>query len=121
MQEFAQQGQDGRRGQPTPEDCYGGSHFDERTHYTEIMGAVFSQSVNVVSPLTLAFLEDSGWYRASYLSEYVRVSPFGHRSGCSFVEDGCLDEDGSVPSALRENFCDSLISVKESGDQTCDP
>ena len=46
--------------QPTSTDCFG-SHWDERTYYTEIMGAVFSQTVNVLSPLTVALLEDSGW------------------------------------------------------------
>jgi hypothetical protein len=46
--------------QPTSQDCFG-SHFDERLYYTEIMSAVFSQTVNVLSPLTLALLEDSGW------------------------------------------------------------
>ena len=47
--------------------------------------------------------------------------PFGHKAGYLFVKDGCLDEDGSVPSALRENFYNSPISMKESGNQTCDP
>ena len=46
--------------QPTSQDCFG-SHWDERTYYTEIMGAVFSRTVNVLSPLTIALLEDSGW------------------------------------------------------------
>ena len=46
--------------QPTSNDCFG-SHWDERDHYTEIMGAVFAQTVNVLSPLTIALLEDSGW------------------------------------------------------------
>ena len=46
--------------QPTSLDCFG-SHWDERLFYTEIMGAVFSQTVNVLSPLTVALLEDSGW------------------------------------------------------------
>lgn len=46
--------------QPTSDDCFG-SHWDERFYYTEIMGAVFSQTVNVLSPLTIALLEDSGW------------------------------------------------------------
>lgn len=46
--------------QPTSQDCFG-SHWDERMYYTEIMSAVFSHSANVLSPLTIALLEDSGW------------------------------------------------------------
>lgn len=46
--------------QPTSQDCFG-SHWDERTYYTEIMGSVFSETANILSPLTIALLEDSGW------------------------------------------------------------
>jgi len=114
--------------QPTSDDCFG-SHFDEKLHYTEIMGAVFSQSVNILSPLTLALLEDSGWYRANYESEYVRISMFGHGAGCPFVDGNCLDGDGNLPPSSEGNFCNDPISIsssgliepEESGDQTCDP
>ncbi|KAL3794367.1 hypothetical protein ACHAWO_007342 [Cyclotella atomus] len=114
--------------QPTSQDCFG-SHFDERLYYTEIMSAVFSQTVNVLSPLTLALLEDSGWYRANYQSEYIQISPFGHGAGCEFIEEDCIDGYGNVPEPMEEQFCNEVISVgsngiintDESGSQTCDP
>jgi len=114
--------------QPTSTDCFG-SHFDEMLYYTEIMGAVFSQSVNILSPLTLALLEDSGWYRANYESEYVQISLFGHGAGCDFIENKCIDSKGNVPDVFEEHFCNSPISIKangridleRSGSQTCDP
>lgn len=113
--------------QPTSTDCFG-SHWDEILHYTEIMGAVFSQSVNILSPLTLAYLEDSGWYRANYESEYVQISMFGHGAGCDFVETNCLDSNGNVPEVFTEQFCNTPISISSSGlidtqssSQTCDP
>jgi hypothetical protein len=99
-------------------------------YYTEIMSAVFSQSVNVLSPLTLAYLEDSGWYRANYESEYVKISAFGHGAGCDFVEGNCIDPDtGDVPYAFEEMFCNEPTSISSSGaidtsssgPQTCDP
>jgi hypothetical protein len=110
-------------------DCFG-SHWDELQYYTEIMGPVFSHSVNVLSPLTLAYLEDSGWYRANYESEYVKISPFGHGAGCDFIEGICIDPDtGDVPHAFSEMFCNDptsisssgAINVGASGPQTCDP
>ena len=114
--------------QPTSDDCFG-SHFDEMLYYTEIMGAVFSQSVNILSPLTLALLEDSGWYRANYESEYVQISMFGHGAGCDFIEENCIDSDGNVPQVFTEHFCNTpieisgngLIDTQSSGGQTCDP
>lgn len=42
--------------QPTSEDCMG-SHFDERTWFTEFMSAVYDKEAAYFSPLTLAFLE----------------------------------------------------------------
>ncbi|KAL7534216.1 hypothetical protein ACHAXR_005736 [Thalassiosira sp. AJA248-18] len=114
--------------QPTSTDCFG-SHFDEMLYYTEIMGAVFSQSVNILSPLTLALLEDSGWYRANYQSDYVQISMFGHGAGCNFIENNCIDSNGKVPYEFQEHFCSTPISlsnggqinVAQSGSQTCDP
>ena len=114
--------------QPTSSDCFG-SHFDEMLYYTEIMGAVFSQSVNILSPLTLALLEDSGWYRSNYQSDYIQISMFGHSAGCEFVENNCIDSNGNVPPEFEEHFCNNpisissngLIDVKSSGPQTCDP
>jgi hypothetical protein len=114
--------------QDTGSDCFG-SHWDERLHYTEIMGAVFSPSVNILSPLTLAYLEDSGWYRANYQSDFVHISTYGHGMGCDFVEKNCIDSDGNVPEAFQEQVCNTpitlsssgMIDPSSSGAQTCDP
>ncbi|KAL7429183.1 hypothetical protein ACHAXM_001663 [Skeletonema potamos] len=113
--------------QPTGDDCFG-SHFDERLFFTDIMGAVFSPSVNVLSPLVLAYLEDSGWYRANYESEYVHIGTFGHGAGCAFLEENCIDSNGNVPEAMEGNFCNNIISASggsldfsSSGAQKCDP
>lgn len=112
--------------QPTSADCFG-SHWDELLHYTEIMGAVFSKSVNILSPLTLAFLEDSGWYRANYESEYVQISMFGHGAGCDFLEMPCIDADGKVPDVFDEHFCNTPVRIEggqidtSNSPQACDP
>ncbi|KAK1741019.1 hypothetical protein QTG54_008271 [Skeletonema marinoi] len=92
--------------------------------FTDIMGAVFSPAVNVLSPLVLAYLEDSGWYRANYQSNYVHIGTFGHGAGCAFLEESCIDSDGNVPEAMEGTFatayCDwvdtnALIGIGKTG------
>ena len=92
--------------------CYGSPHWKERFFATELMSAYYIQTHgrSTISPLTLALLEDSGWYVADY--EQADVSPFGHQSGCSFVQDSCLipsmDGDNQtpiVPDSGRGTFC----------------
>jgi len=73
--------------QPTSEDCIG-SHFDERTWFTEFMSAVYDEDAAFFSPLTLAFLEDTGWYKSDF--RYAENSPFGIFAGCPFVEENCI-------------------------------
>lgn len=99
--------------QPTGNnDCYG-SHWDERLFYSESMSAVYNDGSSLVSPLTLAFLEDTGWYRADYSK--ADMSPFGHGAGCDFVNSDCI-VNGEIPYYSRGNFCNSIN--KES---MCDP
>ena len=48
--------------QPTGDsDCFG-SHWDHRLFHNEFMTAVYTGSRQYVTALTLALLEDSGWY-----------------------------------------------------------
>jgi Leishmanolysin len=45
------------------DDCFG-SHWHERLYYTELLSPVLNQgSENVLSLLTLAFMDDTGWYK----------------------------------------------------------
>ena len=99
--------------QPTSEDCFG-SHWDERLFYTEAMGAIHSNTENALSPLTLALLEDSGWYRANYESKYVSLSTFGHGSGCDFVDGPCI-QNGKLPSYSKDAFCNSSMVLDDAG------
>ena len=113
--------------QPTVEsDCFG-SHWDERYFYTELMGAFVSPTDNTLSPLTLAFLEDTSWYRGNYQSKFVANSPFGYLAGCEFVQEPCV-KDGVIPSYGEGNFCDQTMEVSPEGivtrqafPETCDP
>ena len=98
--------------QPTsPEDCFG-SHWDERLFYTESMGAIYSNEANVLSPLTIALLEDSGWYIGNYTD--VNISTFGHGAGCDFVYEDCI-QNNEVPSYSKGFFCNTPGSVTQLG------
>ncbi|GLU04392.1 hypothetical protein SLE2022_215420 [Rubroshorea leprosula] len=63
-----------------------GSHWEKRLLMNEIMtGSVDTRSV--VSKMTLALLEDSGWYQANY-SMADRLD-WGHNQGTEFVTSPC--------------------------------
>ena len=47
-----------------------------------------SPTTNVLSPLTLALMEDSGWYIANFSK--ASLLPWGHGAGCDFVEQVIL-------------------------------
>ena len=94
--------------QPTGADSCTGDHWEERDWYPEALSGVISPTANIISPLTLALLEDSGWYQANYTKS--SVSPFGHGVGCDFVNKPCLETDEAtgdtvVPDYARSYFC----------------
>ncbi|GKC66515.1 leishmanolysin-like peptidase, partial [Tanacetum coccineum] len=63
-----------------------GSHWEKRHWMNEIMtGLVDTRTV--VSKMTLALLEDSGWYEANY-SMTARLD-WGHNQGTEFVTTPC--------------------------------
>ena len=72
------------------------------------MAAVYTGSTQYITALTLAFLEDTGWYRPNYA--VAENSPFGLGAGCEFVEDQCI-QNGTVPKWADGTFCSSTSSV----------
>uniref|UniRef100_A0A7R9W347 EGF-like domain-containing protein n=1 Tax=Pseudictyota dubia TaxID=2749911 RepID=A0A7R9W347_9STRA len=108
--------------QPTSESCFG-SHFDERLFFTELMGPVYSSFSNALSPMTMAFFEDSSWYIANYSASVP--STFGHGAGCDFVYKDCI-QDGDVPEYSKGFFCNQRVQMDSFGrvmntEVTCDP
>lgn len=102
--------------QPTRSDSCTGDHWDERLFYPEAMSGVISPTTNILSSLTLALMEDSGWYQANYTMS--RMSPWGLGAGCDFVEQPCLlkSSDGGrpeIPDYGRGFFCN------KDGEQAC--
>jgi len=92
--------------EPTnPASCLG-DHWDERLYYPELMTPVISSTTNFLSPITLAIMEDSGWYVANYTQSIV--TPWGLGAGCDFVNAKCLNVSSSgttVPDFNKGYFC----------------
>ncbi|GMF89020.1 unnamed protein product [Phytophthora fragariaefolia] len=78
-----------------------GSHWEERIFEPEYMTPVDSFR-NVFSALTLAFFEDSGWYRAN-LSTAERLH-FGENRGCVFATEKCIDPATGI-SIASDHYC----------------
>lgn len=64
------------------------SHWEESLFYDEIMTGLASGSGrSVLSNLTLALMEDSGWYSPDY--EFAGYLGFGQNGGCDFARNKC--------------------------------
>lgn len=80
-----------------------GSHWEERIFESEYMSPV-SSFRNVFSALTLAYFEDSGWYKAN-LSTAERLH-FGANKGCAFASEKCIDK-ATKTSIAPDHYCTS--------------
>mmetsp|Transcript_21981 Transcript_21981/g.25409 ORF Transcript_21981/g.25409 Transcript_21981/m.25409 type:complete len:669 (-) Transcript_21981:404-2410(-) len=102
--------------QPTnPNTCIG-SHIDERLFLLNLMSAFYDTTSVHFTPITLALLEDSGWYKPKY--EDAQNSPFGLNVGCDFVNKDCI-VDGEVPEYSKGFFCNDVVG--SSNKLSCDP
>jgi len=93
--------------------CFG-DFFDPRYHYDEHLTPVgFSEDMAYsLSPLTLALLEDSSWYKADFSKS--TISLFGRGAGCGFVEDSCVSESGDILRYSQGFFCKNVLWNKNS-------
>ena len=63
-------------------------HWEQRILLGDYMGAVIYQEEMAISEITLALLEDTGWYKANYYTG--GLMRFGKNRGCQFLENYCL-------------------------------
>ncbi|DAZ97268.1 TPA: hypothetical protein N0F65_009319 [Lagenidium giganteum] len=78
-----------------------GSHWEERVFEAEYMSPQ-SSFVNIISGLTLAFLEDTGWYKTN--ATITSRLHFGANKGCAFATNQCIDEVTQLPVA-PDHYC----------------
>lgn len=88
--------------QPNGDDCFG-NHWEERLAWDSSMSAKLTPSSipEILSPFTLALLEDSGWYKANF--SMSKNPSFGHGAGCDFVNKPCIVDD--TPTSPQ--FCNT--------------
>ncbi|XP_026464697.1 leishmanolysin-like peptidase [Ctenocephalides felis] len=83
------------------------THWEKRILENEAMTGTHTQSP-VFSRITLALMEDSGWYRADY--SYAEPLSWGRGLGCDFVMKSCKDWINTKLARSRSihPFCDKL-------------
>lgn len=64
------------------------THWEKRIFENEAMTGTHTQNP-VYSRITLALMEDTGWYRANY--EMAQHLEWGHKLGCDFAKKSCMD------------------------------
>jgi hypothetical protein len=64
-----------------------------------------------ISPLTLAFFMDSGWYKVN-TSRAAVADSWGRGAGCDFVNKQCILKSGQVSSKNAPFFCSSTKLFK---------
>ncbi|KNC54016.1 uncharacterized protein AMSG_09673 [Thecamonas trahens ATCC 50062] len=69
------------------------SHWEKRVFWNELMTGTSSADPRV-SRITLALLQDSGWYTANF--DAAQKFSFGKGKGCSFIDNKCVA--GSWPA-----------------------
>jgi len=91
--------------QPTGSESCTGDHWDERLFYPEALSGVPSPTTSILSHMTLALMEDSGWYKANFTQGMA--NPWGLNAGCNFVTKECLvaGSPPSIPEYSKGYFC----------------
>ena len=95
---------------------YGGngtasSHWESRILLGDYMNGVFYPE-KVISDITLALLEDLGYYKAYYYTG--GLMSYGKNKGCEFVHDKCVDQTTYEINPKFENeFFDELYTKNE--------
>jgi hypothetical protein len=95
-------------------------HWKFKNIQGELMNAVGLSrgSPAFISPMTLAFLEDSGWYKVDYakgVTGLIEGGMFGYHEGCGLLDEKCVaDDTGSFlklthfPDAFRKMESETL-------------
>ena len=85
-------------------------HWERRLFKADIMNPIVDSvsSTSQISPLTLAYFMDSGWYK---INSTLAAEPdiWGRASGCSFVNKNCLEYFQGADGLRRNDafFCSS--------------
>ena len=79
-----------------------GQHWDQAPFMTEVMTPVLGGTI-VLSPLTLALLNDSGWYHVSFTNAEPLL--WGKDWGCEIAQTACDNQHHT------QHFCDDKLQA----------
>jgi hypothetical protein len=88
------------KGFPLEDQSNGRMLWEQRIMMGDIMTATWLTRP-VISEITLALFEDSGWYKVNY--NYAGVLNWGEGMGCEFITDSCQKAAMTIGS---HSFCD---------------
>ena len=105
--------------QLSPGECIG-DHWQRVLFRNDLLNPVIDDVPHslYISPLTLAYFKDSGWYDINY-DRIATVSMWGRNAGCNFVQKTCITSSGVVQASNIPFFCSNLeeeAEVKEDED-----
>ncbi|KAF8561840.1 hypothetical protein P879_07954 [Paragonimus westermani] len=92
------------------------THWEKRLLENELMTATYTNSYRI-SPITLAMMEDTGWYRANYAMSHD--FSWGRGLGCSFAMSSCLEymlEQKRLHSSI-DPFCQQIQPPPDEADR----
>lgn len=86
-----------------------GGHWSRRAMNTDYMIGR-SHGENLISPMTLAFFQDSGWYKVDMNKHSIYF--WGKNKGCGFFEKSCVQKSSQIKS-LRHTFIELMKKHNE--------
>ena len=86
-------------------------HWEGRLLLGDYMSSDIYYQEQVISEITLALLEDLGWYDINYYTG--GLMKFGKYEGCNFIKKDCINSTSNI-SPFPNVFCDDEIN-----DATC--
>lgn len=83
-----------------------GDHWERRLFKNDIMNPIIDPAISttLISPLTLAYFIDSGWYQVDSSRAYS-ADTWGRGAGCEFVNKPCLERGKKVSTENSKFFC----------------
>jgi hypothetical protein len=99
----------------TSSNCIG-DHWERRLFKYDIMNPIIDSLIpsTLISPLTLAYFIDSGWYEVNANRAYA-ANTWGRGGGCEFVNSPCLSSNGKVSNTNSKFFCSRHLGGKYDG------
>ena len=93
-----------------------GSHWEARILLGDYMNGVAYTEEEVISEITLALLEDMGFYKPYYYTG--GLMRYGKNKGCEFVYDKCINKSHLINPSFENEFFDDIYS-EYSTDASC--